>query len=119
MEEKNINDILGAEDEYVDEEVGTVFELVKERVNAITAERVFRSVGTFVLWAGLIVSFILLFALGCQKEYGDYEFSFTGVVTAVGVGVSSVLTWAGLRIVANISTKLSEISDSLKKEDQT
>ena len=69
------------------------------------AEVTLRILAKVMLFLGLLVALILLCA-SCFAE----EFNLVGFLLSIGIAVSSVITWAFLCVVVNISNKLSVIA---------
>ena len=77
-----------------------------------TAESTLRTLGTIALCVGLLATVILLITV----VFADGEFNLAGLAMTIGTGLYSVLTWAVLQVIANISSNLFEIKDALKKK---
>ena len=92
MEEKNINGLLDL-------------------------ENTLRTIANVVLWTGISVSIILFLTIATKKDsYGGNEWDPVGVGISIGTCLWSIMTWAVLRVISNISMNLFAIKDiHLKK----
>lgn len=115
MAEDNVNEILGIEEttkEVAEKPVKS------EEINN-SAENTLVVIGNIVLAAGILVGVICLFTI-CWVDSGKYHYSTdivfnpTGFAMTVGIILSSLLTWAVLKVVANISKTLKEINSKIK-----
>ena len=87
----------------------------------LSAEKTLNGIGVFTLIAGIIATLVCLFTI-CWVEVPksgytyltEKVFSGTGFATTVGVFIGSLLSWAVLRVLANISTSLKEINKKIK-----
>lgn len=107
-QENNLNEILA-----VDENVS-----IQENVDS--DEVLLKNIANAILIIGAISSLVLLFTIGIiiTGKY-DFErdviFNMTGFVISVLTFVLSLALWAFLRVVSNISIKLSKLVSSDEK----
>lgn len=118
MAEENINQILGIEESSNNESQTPALE-AQTAPQSNAAENVLNVIANVVLWVGLIVTLFCLFTLTTTKVvdptyhysiHYDTVFNPGGLVISVGVLLSTVTTWALLKVVANISKNLKEIN---------
>ena len=109
MSENNIEDILNIR------EASQPHTSNIQNNESSTAERTLCKVANIQLWIGLIVAFICFVIVftdeGQRNEY-------VGVPCLIGtfiISITSVVVWALLRVIANISTTLNEIRDKISK----
>lgn len=91
-----------------------------------TQEDTLKTVAGFILVLGIIATIICIFALVYPKvdvgytvyghHYSDYkrEFSATGLATTLTILFTSVISWAVMRVIAEISSTLKEINKKIK-----
>ena len=76
-----------------------------------SAEKVLSIIANVVLGIGILVTIILLFTV-CWVDSGHYYytkdivFNPIGFATTIGVLLSSIISWALLRVICNISYSL-------------
>lgn len=68
------------------------------------AEETLKLIASIVLWLGIIASFAFLCTIATNPM---------GLVVVFGSFFSSIISWAMLRVVANISLRLKAIQDSM------
>lgn len=122
MADEKINEVLGIE------ENSEAKDSTSQEVEALTnnaAENTLKTVANIVLWIGCIGTFFCLcFCTHTTTKVVDptYEyiihydstFNPAGLAVSVGVLLSSVTTWAVLKVIANISISLKEINSKIK-----
>ena len=91
-----------------------------------TQEDTLKTVAGFILVLGVIATIICIFVLVYPKvdagytiyghHYSDYkrEFSATGLATTLTILFTSVISWAVMRVIAEISTTLKKINKKIK-----
>lgn len=128
MADGNINDVLGIEEMP---EQNNTSEYETNANNA--AENTLNIIANIVLWVGIIITIVCLFTLTTNKvvdpaytyaiEYdiAQYEtvqyktvFNPSGLAVSIGVLLSSLTTWAVLKVITNISISLKEINAKIK-----
>lgn len=83
------------------------------------AEDTLSTMATFILIFGIIATLICAFTLcrirNPRYEYIDeYMFNPAGFATTIEVLAGSIVSWATLKVIANISISLKEINKKLK-----
>lgn len=79
-----------------------------------SAEKVLNIIANVVLGLGILSSIVLLFTV-CWVDSGRYRytddivFNPMGFATTIGVLLSSIISWAVLRVICNISYSLKAI----------
>lgn len=76
------------------------------------AENVLNIIAKAILILGTITA-IILFFVGVDK-YSDYGIGITLMIWSVALLISSVVTWAVLKVLCNISNNLHEINKKMK-----
>lgn len=76
------------------------------------AEKVLSGIATAILILGTL-SAIILFFIGVDK-YSDYGIGITLMIWSVALLISSVVMWAVLKVLCNISNNLHEINKKMK-----
>ena len=118
MADENINDVLGIEETPEQNETS---EYETNANNA--AENTLNVIAVTVLWVGIIGTLFCLFTLTTTKVVDPYYtysihyntvFNPSGLAVSVGVLLSSLTTWAVLKVIANISISLKEINAKIK-----
>lgn len=121
MAEENINTVLGIEENSENKSVQSDNEIQSIENNA--AENALKTIASIVLWVGIICTIFCLFTLTTTKVvdptyhysiHYDTIFNPGGLAISIGVLLSTVTTWALLRVIANISTTLKEINSKMK-----
>lgn len=122
MAEENVNEILGIED--TTPQNGTTSDDMEAIVSPNNStENALNVIAGIVLWGGIIATVFCLFALTTTKvvdptyKYSihyDTVFNPGGLVISIGVFLSTLTTWALLRVIANISTTLKQINSKMK-----
>lgn len=118
MAEENLNEVLGIE------ETPEHLETSENEVNSNNAaENTLNVIAGIVLWVGIIGTVFCLFTLTTTKVVDpNYTYSVhyksifnpSGLAVSVGVLLSSLTTWAVLKVIANISISLKEINSKIK-----
>lgn len=121
MAEENVNEVLGIE-EYTDpNNPNTSANEVAGSNNS--AENTLNVIAGITLWVGIIGTIFCLLTLTTTKvvdptyKYSihyDTIFNPAGLAISIGVLFSTIVTWALLRVIANISTSLKEINSKIK-----
>ncbi len=75
-----------------------------------SAEDTLTTVGNVILVTGIFASIVFVFA-------GDFE--FMDIVFALGIFLSSLTTWAVLRVIVNISLRLKAIQETIPRRVMT
>lgn len=121
MADENINEVLGIE-ERSDANVSTSQEVETVATNN-AAENTLNTIAGIVLWIGIIGTVFCIFTLTTTKVvdptytysiHYDTIFNPAGLAISVGVLLSSLTTWAVLKVIANISISLKEINSKIK-----
>lgn len=120
MAEENVNEILGIEEQVVE----TAPQQDKAEQNSDnSAENALSVIANIVLWVGIIGTVFCLFTLTTTKvvdptyKYSihyDTIFNPGGLAVSVGVLISTIMSWALLKVIANISKTLKEINSKMK-----
>jgi hypothetical protein len=76
------------------------------------AESVLNVIAKATLILGTIAA-IILFFVGFDK-YSDYGIGITLMIWSVAILISTVVTWAVLKVLCNISNNLQEINKKMK-----
>lgn len=76
------------------------------------AEIVLSIIAKATLISGIIIA-IIMFFVGVKK-YPDYEMSEMLIVWSIPMLISSVITWAVLKVLCNISNNLHKINKKIK-----
>lgn len=122
MADENINDVLGIE-ETPKENVPTSQEMEYESTTNNAAENTLNVIAGIVLWVGIIGTVFCLFTLTTTKVVDpNYTYSVhyksifnpAGLAVSIGVLLSSLATWAVLKVISNISISLKEINSKIK-----
>ena len=91
-----------------------------------TPEDTLKTIAGFILFLGIIAAIICAFSLVYPKvdagytvyghHYSDYkrEFSASGFATTLTILFTSVISWAIMRVIAEISTTLKESNKKIK-----
>lgn len=84
-----------------------------------SAENTLESIATFILVAGIIATLICAFSIVVIRnpEYvyiDSYIFNTEGFVITVAVFLSTLTSWASMKVFANISRSLKEINSKIK-----
>lgn len=118
MSEENINEILGIEDSMKSQ--------VRQTVNSPnstdnSAEKTLSLIASIILWLGILGSVICLFTITTTEVIrpGYYSrtetvFNPAGLAITIGMLISTVATWALLKVFVNISRTLKQINSKLK-----
>lgn len=105
------NPYMASTDEQTAAEVKVV--LPEESVTQKTPEMVLETVSTVVLWAGILVGVILFFIGKYMIDNSEEAISYALLITIIPTVLSSVVVWAVLRVLCNISNNLNEINKKL------
>lgn len=117
MAEENVNKILGIEESVNNGDS----EIQSTTSNA--AENTLYKIAAIVLWVGIIGTVYCLFTLTTTKVidptyhysiHYDTIFNPSGLAISVGVFLSTLISWALLKVIANISITLKEINSKIK-----
>lgn len=106
--------------------------LTKKTANSLNHEKILRILALIVLIIGIIATIILIFTLAfveTQQAYYDSQgnviensmyiekrFNLGGLAVALGTLFTSVVIWAFLNVISNISTSLKELKGLKEKE---
>ncbi|MBQ8968757.1 MAG: hypothetical protein IJ064_03360 [Bacteroidaceae bacterium] len=117
MEESNVFEELGIE--TVKEQKSQTDEKIEVGTNN-SAENMLESISYFILIGGIIVTVILLFSIcfiqnPAYHYYKEYMFNPTGFGITCGTLLSTLASWAALKVFANISKTLKEIKNRMPK----
>lgn len=116
MAEENVNEVLGIEETSSMENNET-----QNTSNA--AENTLNTIAAIVLWVGIIGTIFCLFTLTTTKVvdptyhysiHYDTIFNPSGLAISIGVLLSTLISWALLKVIANISITLKEINSKIK-----
>ena len=122
MAEENINEVLGIENSTPKNDINSDNTEAAIPTNN-SAEKALNVIAYIVLWGGIIATVFCLFALTTTKVvdptytysiHYDTIFNPGGLVISIGVFLSTLTTWALLRVIANISTTLKDINSKMK-----
>lgn len=117
--ENNINEVLGVNENNVanasNEQENKSYTVQEGQ----SAEETLLVISSIILVVGLIATAICLFYLTFYRvdrwgEVSHDEFNPSGFATTVMVLVSTLISWATLRVFANISITLKEINKKIK-----
>ena len=121
MAEENVNEVLGIEESSSSNSSNNSTNEVVESNNS--AENTLNVIAGITLWVGIIGTIFCLNTLTttkvvdptykCSIHY-DTIFNSAGLAVSIGVLFSAIVTWALLRVIANISTSLKEINSKIK-----
>lgn len=129
MAEENINEVLGIEETVTEspKKQGIFDNMPETQTNnesqSNAAENTLKGIATLVLWAGIIGTIFCLFTLTTTKVvdptyhysiHYDTIFNPAGLAISVGVLLSTLISWALLKVIANISISLKEINSKMK-----
>lgn len=115
MAEENINEIF-----EIEETERPDVEPVKSC--SFAAENTLNVIAGIILWVGILCTIVCLFTITTRKAmYGtsiyDMEchrvFNLGGLVVSIGVFLSTLTSWALLKVMANISRSLKEINSKI------
>lgn len=84
-----------------------------------SAESTLTTIGSFILAIGIIATVILAFTTLQIKVYNGYryeeQFNPLGLALTLGTLLSTIVTWAVLRVIANISLRLKAIQETMPR----
>lgn len=115
-EENNINDILGVSE--TPKEACRIFDKIAEGKNKTTtlgdnaAEKIIAILAYILLIGGCIVAIIFGSIL-----MDNYRTEGVGVLVLLGGVLSSIISWAFLMVIANISNNIRQIKHELQKRN--
>lgn len=121
MAEENINEVLGIEDSSKNSINNSAPEESGNSIDNV-AENTLTTIAGIVLWVGIIGTIFCLFTLTTTKVvdptytysiHYDTIFNPAGLVISIGVLLSTITTWALLKVIANISKTLKEINSKM------
>lgn len=121
MAEENVNEVLGIEESTSKSNSNNSTNEVVESNNS--AENTLNVIAGITLWVGIIGTIFCLFTLTTTKVvdptytysiHYDTIFNPAGLAISIGVLFSTIVTWALLRVIANISTSLKEINSKIR-----
>lgn len=122
MEETNVIDEMGFDmkgDSSSSNENKETAKPVEEKPDDNSAEETLKTIATITLVVGIIASLILFFTVCWVENPMSYShkmmFNPIGFGTMVMVLVSSVISWATLKVFANISMTLKDIKNKMPK----
>lgn len=115
--EENVNDVLGVTTQ--ESQTPQNAESTKEVTIDNSAENTLSTIATIILICGIIATIVCFFYLTFYRvtSYGSIrhdEFNPAGFGTTVEVLAGTLISWACLRVFANISKTLKEINSKLK-----
>ena len=122
MADENINEVLGIE-ESPNPNSPSYQEMESEPTSNNAAENTLNVIAGIVLWVGIIGTIFCLFTLTTTKVvdptyhysiHYDTIFNPSGLAVSIGVLLSTLTTWAVLKVIANISISLKEINSKIK-----
>ena len=115
--EENVNDVLGisTQESKTSENVESSNEVTIDN----SAENTLTTIATIILVCGIVATVVCFFYLSFYRvtSYGSIrhdEFYPAGFGTTIEVLAGTLISWAGLRVFANISKTLKEINSKLK-----
>jgi hypothetical protein len=101
------------DDEY--EELSRYFPEDNKTSNGSTSEEgTLNAIAVITLILGLICSLILFFTLALESDRWGTEFKMTGFVIALSVMLYTIMTWALLRVISNISINIRQLNNKTK-----
>jgi hypothetical protein len=80
-----------------------------------SAEDTLRVIAKIILYAGIVMSFVLLFTISFPSEAESIKFNLIGFATTLSVLFGSLILWATLTVLSNISTSLKKINFKIKQ----
>lgn len=86
-----------------------------EQLTNHIAENTLSKIASIVLWVGFIGS-IIMFIVVFTSRYNDW--SYLLLVSAITIFIVSIIQWALLKVIVNISINLFNINATLKREDK-
>lgn len=115
--EENINEVLGITPQESQTSENVVYENDVTVDNSV--EKYLVTIAKLILICGIIATIICFFYLSFYRitSYGKIkhdEFNLAGFGTTIEVLVGTLISWAVLRVFANISITLKEINSKLK-----
>ena len=115
--EENINEVLGVTTQ--ESQVSKNVETTKEITIDNSAENTLTTIASIILICGIIATIVCFFYLAFYRvtSYGSIkhdEFNPAGFGTTIEVLAGTLISWAALRVFANISKTLKEINSKLK-----
>ena len=119
MEENNVLDQLGIEVETKNETTAPPGAKATESGNN-GAENTLETFAYAILFIGILASLICLFTICTTEKHGYYsdrtEFNPIGFAVTIATLISSLLSWAFIKVFVNISRTLKEINAKLTKD---
>lgn len=119
---KYIQDKGGFNDDAAEDEVApTKKHFRKEGIEIVqpaqpaAPESVLKTIAKVVMVFGVIISVALLIFGIYQIDNYEQGMGFAAILSIIPILLSSVVTWALLRVFCNISTNIKEISDKLNR----
>lgn len=122
MAEENVNEVLGIEESSNLNANDSNTESNSE-TESNAAENTLNVIAGIVLWVGIIGTIFCLFTLTTTKVvdptyhysiHYDTIFNPAGLAISIGVLLSTLTTWAVLKVLVNISKSLKEINAKIK-----
>ncbi|MCS2582238.1 hypothetical protein [Bacteroides sp.] len=78
------------------------------------AESVLNIIAKATLILGTITAIIMFFVGAGVDKFSDYEIGIELIIASIVLLISSVITWAILKVLCNISNNLHEINKKMK-----
>lgn len=105
-------------DKKVINEVSETTEGSKDIKIDLSAENTLKTIAKIVLVIGVIATLVLLFTIvwvdsGRYNYITDTVFNPAGFATTLAVFLSTLISWASLRVLADISINLKEINSKM------
>ncbi|UKK49981.1 hypothetical protein L6472_07975 [Prevotella sp. E13-17] len=114
MENNNIMNDMG----FDIKEESKSQEQTAQEIDNNSAENTLITIATITLVIGIIAAVVMLFTVCFVPKYGDHGrtvFNPTGFGMTCGVVISTLISWAALKVFANISITLKQIKAKLSK----
>ena len=87
---------------------------IKQFEGSTSEENTLNVIAVITLILGLICSLILFFTIAFETDRWGTEFNITGFAIALSVMLYTILTWALLRVISNISINIRELNDKTR-----
>jgi hypothetical protein len=106
---------LGVTDQEY-EEICRFFPTKAEKVDdSNTYENTLNTIGNITLIVGLICTLILFFSIVfIDAPYGDSEFNSAGFAITLSVLLTTITTWALLRVISSISINVRQLNNKAR-----
>ena len=79
----------------------------------LSAENTLKTIAVVVLVVGIIGTIVLLVTVWNDNSIYDKDFNSSALVGAIGVLLGTLITWALLKVLADISINLKEINSKM------